>query len=128
MAESIPDDVKRFIVEKINSVEQLEVLLLLRAAPERLWTASTVSEAIYSSDAAAALRLTDLHAAGLLHRIDGTPPSYRFGPLPAEVDARVGRLAEVYAQRRVAVITMIYSRPLDQVQAFADAFKFREDR
>ena len=127
MAEPIPEDVKKFIAEKINSVEQLEVLLLLRAAPDQVWNASTVSEAIYSSDAAAALRLADLQAAGLLNRIEVAPPTYRYGPVSAAVDALIARLVDVYHERRVAVITLIYSRPRDDAQAFADAFKFRKD-
>lgn len=33
-AEFIPDDIAEFIIEKIDSVGQLEALLLLRSSPE----------------------------------------------------------------------------------------------
>lgn len=40
----------------------------------------------------------------------------------------VDRLAEVYKERRVAVIAHIDSRPLGQVRAFSDAINSREEK
>jgi hypothetical protein len=40
--------------------------------------------------------------------------------------AAVGDLAATYAERRVAVITLIASRPMDNVRAFSDAFRLRK--
>ena len=127
MSDPFPDDVRRFILAHINSVEQLEVLLLLRGAPDREWTAAAVGQALYTSPAAAAKRLTDLAAGGLAAVLPGDASTYRY--LPAD-DARrlmVDRLAEAYTQRRVAVVSLIYSKPNDQVQAFSDAFRLRKD-
>jgi hypothetical protein len=39
----------------------------------------------------------------------------------------VRRLDEVYKVRRVAVITLIYSKPDDPAQAFANAFRIRKE-
>ena len=52
MSEQLPDDVQRFIIEHINSVEQLEALLLVRSDPARVWTTEEVSHALYTPIAA----------------------------------------------------------------------------
>jgi hypothetical protein len=40
----IPEDVAQFVTDKIDSVAELEALLLLRNAPEREWTARELSQ------------------------------------------------------------------------------------
>ncbi len=42
----IPDDVARFIVEKIDSVAQLETLLLLRRSPEEQWSVQALASRV----------------------------------------------------------------------------------
>jgi hypothetical protein len=127
MADPFPEDVKRFVVEHIDSVEQLEVLLLLRADPSREWDAAAVSHALCTSPESVAKRLAGLRTRGLLAGGEGDGGRYRYGPATAEHDRLAGALAEAYRERRVAVITLIYSKPADQVQAFADAFKLRKE-
>jgi hypothetical protein len=127
MADPFPEDVQRFILENINSVEQLEVLLLLRNNPDKDWTAEAVGHALYTSEAAAVMRLTDLVARGFFSLAE-TETLYRYSPKPAERGRLVDAVAEAYKERRVAVITLIYSKPNDQVQAFADAFRLRKEK
>ena len=127
MSDPFPEDVRRFLLAHINSVEQLEVLLLLRGAPDQVWTATAVGQALYTSAAAAVKRLTDLAAGGLVTVLPGDDPGYRFSPADDSRRDMVDRLAEAYSQRRVAVISLIYSKPNDQVQAFSDAFRLRKD-
>ena len=38
------------------------------------------------------------------------------------------RVAEIYRERRVAVITLIASKPIENVRAFSDAFRFRRKK
>lgn len=128
MADQFPEEVRRLIIEHINSVEQLEVLLLLSGSPERGWDAEAVSKALYTQPEAAAMRLADLRVRGLLSLVEGSERLYRYHPSTPELDRLVSSLARVYRERRVAVITLIYSKPLDQVQAFADAFRLRKEK
>jgi hypothetical protein len=125
MPERLPEDVQRFIVEHVNSVEQLETLLLLRSDPHKLWTVDEVSHALYTQPAAAQMRLGDLQGRGLLAARDDNRWQYA---TTGAVDELVGRMADLYRDRRVTVITLIYSKPQQQVQAFADAFKLRKDQ
>ena len=127
MSDQLPDDVRRFVVDHINSVEQLEVLLLLRTESDRDWTASGVSQKLYTPPAAAAMRLDDLQQQGFLSTKALAEKAYRYRSAGSEFDQLVDRLAEFYKERRVTIISLIYSKPHQQVQAFADAFKLRKD-
>lgn len=129
MSEAVlPPRVQRFITAHIDSIEKLEVLLLLRTRPEPSWSAEAVSRELRISEASATRRLADLTARGLLVVEGATPPRYRYEPARSDDDADVAELAQAYAERRVSVISFIFSRPLDTVRGFADAFRFKRDK
>ncbi len=124
MTSKIPEDVRRFLLECIDSVEQLEVLLFLHKAPADAWSPDAVAQALYSNSSSIARRMAGLHGKKLLIR--SPPASYRYHPDTPEVDATVTRLADTYRQRRVAVITVIASKPMENVRAFSEAFRLRK--
>lgn len=125
---AIPPRVQRFISTHIDSIEKLEVLLLLRARAEREWTARDVSQELRITEASAAARLEDLAARKLLAVREGSPPSYRFKPASADDAQDIADLQETYSTRRVSVISFIFSKPLDKVRGFADAFRLKRDK
>jgi hypothetical protein len=118
----VPTSVRGFIASHIVSVTQLEVLLLLRAAGDKEWTASEVARALVSQPEAAAGWLEDLRERGLASEADG---AYRYSPANDELDQIVDGLAESYAKYRVAVIGLIFGRPSEGVTQLADAFRIR---
>lgn len=120
--------VKQFISTYIDSIEKLEVLLLLRARTERTWDAESVSRELRITEASATRRLADLARHGLAEVDASTPPRYRFAPARPEDAEGTERLAEAYAERRVSVISYIFSRPLETVRGFADAFRLKRDK
>jgi hypothetical protein len=122
----LPEDVDRFLARHVDTIEQLEVLLLLHRLPAADWTAEAVANALYIQPASAARRLAALADFGLLAAKSASAPTYRYAPQSAELDQTVGRLAETYRERRVAVITAIASRPMENVRAFSDAFRIRK--
>ncbi|UJR81700.1 ArsR family transcriptional regulator [Sandaracinus amylolyticus] len=122
----IPDDVFRFLVEHIVSVEQLEILLLLRAQAGRDWNAEEVAKELRVAAISAGNRLTDLAARGLLSEV--SPGRFRYAPGDPAMQAAVEGLAKVYPERRVSVIEIIFSKPNDVIRTFADAFKLRRDK
>ncbi|WP_163863314.1 hypothetical protein [Myxococcus eversor] len=124
----LPPRVQRFITTHIDSLEKLEVLLLLRAHPGREWTASSVSLELRITEPSAAARLTDLTASKLLVSDGGAVSVYRFSPASSEDAQAVTELAAVYGARRVTVISFIFSRPLDKVRGFAEAFVLKKDK
>jgi len=118
---SLPEPVRRFIRRNINSVELLDVLLLLRARSERAWTARELSDELRSSPNSIARRLEHLGRRRLTVRAgDG----HRYAA-SGETDEVVQLLGDAYQLRRSAVIDEIFSE--DPLQSFSDAFKVRDD-
>jgi len=124
--ESIPENVRRFIVEHINSVESLEILLSLFARPAEESSPEDVSRALCTSLESATARLSELQQARLLVSISTEPPKYRFNTDSPEASL-VALLEKTYRERRVSVISFIYSKPSDPLRAFSDAFRLRKD-
>jgi hypothetical protein len=122
----LPEDVHRFLHQNIDSVEQLEVLLLLWRTPERGWTSEEVATAVYSHPTSVVRRLAMLLGQELLRERE--PGCYQYAPRTAEVHETVTRLDHIYRERRVAVITLIASKPIENVRAFSDAFRIRRKK
>jgi hypothetical protein len=122
----LPADVHRFLHDYIESVEHLEVLLLLSRTPERGWNAAEVAEKLYSHPSSIKLRLARLLGQGLVREIE--EGCYRYSPTTGDLHTTVLRVADCYHERRVAVITLIASKPLDNVRAFSDAFRIRRNK
>ena len=122
----LPEDVHRFLHQNIDSVEQLEVLLLLWRTPERGWTSDDVATAVYSHPSSVVRRLAMLLGQGLLRERE--PGCYQYAPRTADLHDTVTRLDHVYRERRVAVITLIASKPIENVRAFSDAFRIRRKK
>lgn len=124
-AGDLPEGVRRLIADSIDSVEQLEILLLLLQHPERTWTAETVARELRVSSLSAGDRLEDLTRDALLARVKGGE-EYRYAPGSAALDEAVRGLATAYTERRVTVINLIFSKPVDKIRTFADAFRLRK--
>jgi hypothetical protein len=125
--EPIPENVRRFIVEHIHSVESLEILLLLFAGGAKESNALEVSRTLCTGLESAAAQLQQLHGAKLLNISEaGDPPKYRFNATSPEAVV-VADLEKIYKSRRVSVISFIYSKPTDPLRAFSDAFRLRKD-
>ena len=122
---ALPDDVVRFLNEHIESVEQLEVLLLLHRAAGSAWTADMVAAALHTQPASAGRRLAALHEHGLIDRAQPEPPAYCFVLDGSGSNEMIDTVADTYRERRVAVVTAIASKPMENVRAFSDAFRLR---
>jgi DNA-binding IclR family transcriptional regulator len=123
---TLPDEVRQFLHQNIESVEQLEVLLLLWRTPERGWTSDEAATAVYSHPSSVVRRLAMLLGQGLLREREAG--CYQYAPRSAELHHTVTRLEHMYRERRVAVITLIASKPIENVRAFSDAFRIRKKK
>ena len=113
---------RAFVAQHIDSVEQLEVLLLVRDQPARWWTAEEVATELRIAPGSAAQRMEDLRAVGLLA---GSASSSRYEPRTPALADEVSTLAQMYQSHRVAIISVIFSRPSERIRSFADAFRIR---
>ena len=120
--ETIPDTVRLLLARHLSTVDHVAVLVLLRAAPERLHDATGVAMEARVSESVAAAVLADLASAHLIQR-DGA--GVRFAP-EARDRAAVEQLAELYNSRPVSLMRAIYDRPTSTARSFADAFRIRK--
>lgn len=120
-------DVRSFLAANIDSVEQLELLLLLHQSPEIEWTPASATATIYGHIDSVRERLRQLERQGLLARTGSGDLRYRYVPVDDHHRSTVDQVAATYKERRVAVITFIASLPLARVRAFSDAFRLRRD-
>jgi hypothetical protein len=123
----LPDDVEAFIAQYIDSVVQLELLILLRGGSGERWTAEAVARELRIDAGWTAAELDRLAASGLVSATRGTEVRYGSATRTPELDAGVARLVQTYADRRVAVINCIYRPRPDAIRTFADAFRLRKD-
>jgi hypothetical protein len=127
-ANFIPDDVAQFILDTIDSVAQMEALLLLRSDPREEWNLQNLAKRLYITENETAEVLTRLCSEGLVVSITSEPLRYRYEPSSAEIRRMADRLAEVYSKHLVPVTHLIHSKPKTRVQQFADAFRLRKDK
>lgn len=126
MPESVPEDVRKLLARHINSVEQLEILLVLRRRPEVGWTATEVAEELRTSESSARTRLRDLSARGFVETVSSSE-TFRYAPSSAWLKGAVDQLADLYAERPYRVIDLIFAKPIDDLRVYADAFRYRKD-
>jgi hypothetical protein len=128
MDQDIPDNVRALIASHISSVVQLELLLLLHAQPTRERTAGDISRELRIDAGWVTGQLRELTAAGLLVSNEGPSPTFRYWASRPEIHDAVEGLAKAYAERRVTVIALIFSKPSDPIRSFTDAFRLRREK
>lgn len=125
--ESVPDDVKRFILTSIPSIPYLETLLLLRSNEAQSWSGSDVARRIYINEKAAHDVLQELLAAGFVAPEPTDAQQYRYSPADPQLREMITCLAQSYSKNLVDVTELIHSKINKRAKQFADAFIWRKD-
>ena len=125
MTDDFPLELRQFIDRNVESIVQLEALLLLRRDPSRGWNADQIAKSLYISAEMSRALIADLDRRGFIK--PQSEAMYSYQPTDPEADLLIGQLAKFYDERRVAVISLIYSKPVNKVQTFADAFRLRKE-
>lgn len=124
----IPNNVLQFIAEKIDTVPQLEALLLLWESQGRSWSEDEVAARIYVQREAAGFILQALQRRDLV-AVEGTQPAqYRYyGGWDRSGDL-MSQVATAYRHHLIPVATFIHTRASSSVREFARAFDLKKDR
>jgi hypothetical protein len=120
----LPGAVLAFVDEHIESVPQLEALILLRTSAPRAWEPVEVAARIYVSEAEAGRLLASL-ARQRIAALAGT--TYAFdaqGPHVAVIDD----VATAYRTHLVQIARAIHTKAAPGVREFARAFDIKKDR
>ena len=73
----IPAELRSFLARHVNSIAQLEALLLLRGSPDVVWDVPATAQRLYVGNQDATETLAHLCEHGLLMRQDA---GYQFSP------------------------------------------------
>ncbi len=125
MAGSISESLTQFIRDRLPSLEQIEIVLMLRRDPARAWTAPEVSGALGTPPESTAMRLFLLASNGIVV-FDGSSglPKYRYA---AGNEEMLEELQRTYDERRDALVALVGGgAPADPLRSFADAFKLKK--
>jgi hypothetical protein len=123
MSDPLPAELREFLARHIDSIAQLEALLLSVAAPDEVWDVPRIARRLYIGQQEASETLAHLAAHGLLAHERG---GYRFCPLTQELLDMASLLAEHYRRHLIPVTNLIHAKPL-RIRQFADAFKLKKD-
>ena len=123
MGHELSREVKNFLNQHINSVLQLEALLLLRANRDQAWDIEAVSKELSVDTDVARLHLNELVRGGLLILTKEDTMRYCYKPSNSQIDTLVSKMGAAYATHRVAVISRIFAKPVDRVRLFKETFR-----
>ncbi len=124
--ESFPEDVRQFLQHSIASVEHLEILRILGEDQTREWIDYEIGKQAQIAAETIRDHLQYLEQRGLLRcRTNETGVVCQFGPHSTDLADKVTRLLELYRQRPVTMIRLVYERPSASLRDFADAFRIK---
>jgi hypothetical protein len=124
----IPDHVARLLASSIETPERLMVLLHLRAARGKSFTAKALAAARAISVSSAENHLVLLCGRGFLTVNIGSDLVYAYKPVSPTIDGVLEEIERLYRARRDEVEAVLTERrERDPVHAFANAFLLRRD-
>jgi hypothetical protein len=118
----LPAVVRDFLLERIDSVAELEALVLIRSDRVTRWNAETLARRLFVEPANAAMIIDALADRGLL-RHAGAAAEYA---AEGEQDAMVQRVVDAYPRFLIPMTHVIHAKARSSVQQFADAFRLRD--
>jgi hypothetical protein len=124
---SLPDAVQRLVATRIDSLEMMQVLLLLSDLPPRAWTSREAAESLGSDEVSVSGQLVRLRQRGLLAVQMSEDASYRYAA-SGDLALAVEQLRECARSRPLEVAALLATRPQQRLRHFADAFRMRRDK
>lgn len=125
---TISDVVRQFIAKHIDSIDTLEILLLLRQDSRKEWGGLAVARALQLDRTNVETRLKQLSETGLLTwRHVASERVYQYRPSSAELVHGADELTRWYATHPVSVILQIFSTPQDRIRTYPNRADKREN-
>ena len=125
LPDRLPSEVVEFVNETVDSIEQLELLLMLIESSDRWWDAVTAASELGVEPARAQRALEHFATRNLLAVNLANAVSYRFDPGSPSLAARAAAFAAAYRSNARALFRLVSGRPKRAVRDFADAFRIR---
>lgn len=124
-ASDLPPALRAFLHSCIESITEVELLLLMRGS-ERPRTARDVASELGVPISVARRTVETLTARGLLEVQVGQETAYRFRPKSQELTRYCDLLAQYYITSRQSVLGFVATESRLAIKRFSDAFKLRD--
>lgn len=124
----IPDNVLQFVSERIDTVPQMEALLLLWENQTRAWDEDEIGARIYVTPDAASEIMRTLERRQLILAEGANPLRYRYNPAWDRTGDLMAQVATEYRRHLVEMATFIHSKAPSSVREFARAFDLKKER
>ena len=117
----IPEDIRQFLLQNVDTIAQWEGLLLIRSTPGQAWSAEILARRLYIDKTESEKLLEHLRGQGFL-TAEGMYQSKA-----GDIEALIDRAAGLYKEYLIPITHLIHSKPKTRIQGFADAFRLRKD-
>lgn len=122
----IPADIRQFVLDRIDSIGELEALLLLRNSPDTWWEDAAVAQRLYLGTEQGRSILAKLETAELLISQGEAPSRWRYRPQSGDLREMVDRLAYYYTKHLVPMSNLVHEKSKIRIQEFSRAFELPE--
>ncbi len=115
---------QQFLLERVESYEQLEVLLLLVNSRELLWTSDAIGKKLQLGEAVVADALDALRRRGLVTTVEHDIGGSFYAPEDAALNRTVMELARACESQRLEIMKAMTANAIKRLRATAaDAFE-----
>ena len=121
----IPATVLQFVLKRIDTVAELETLLIMSSEDTRVWSVDDIANRIYIATPSAAAVLHALEQKRLVAASEDGK-HFRFSPVGEERQI-VAETAIAYRTHLIPITTLIHRKTSGPVQEFARAFSLKKD-
>jgi len=118
------DAVLEFAGASFRSVWALELLIALRRARDRTWTAAEIIKELRGSRVVVTEALENLLAAALV--IEDESGGFRYRVASSAVEETIDALEKLYALKPTLVVRKIVTSPNAKLQILSDAFRIKK--
>jgi hypothetical protein len=117
-----------FLLENIDSIPELEAVLLLWQNRPNYWTITDLARRLYVDQERTRGILQGLSRKNLVAEDEARSGSYCYEPQCEPQNCLMAEVEALYRRETVRISTLIHSKPSRAIRDFADAFRFTKEK
>lgn len=121
------EQIDRFLVDEIDTVPQLEALLLIWNRRPKTWYCSEISKSLYISQDLAQEVIRHLEQHHLVMKVEGSAGAYVLRTDSEEREQMLAAVDATYRRELVRISNLIHEKASRAVRDFASAFRFKKE-
>jgi hypothetical protein len=123
----LADVVARDVDLYVDSLDSLEVVMLVFREPDRSWSPEQVAQRLRISTRVARRELERMRSRSIARAAGEDASRTQFDSSDPDRVAAIARISATYGTRRIELINYVASQTLKRIQSIADAFRLKKD-